>query len=275
MMDTPGPLASPHVRSAYLAGPLLGPHDPPVVSAINPTGRAPVLLVADHGGRAIPAALDQLGLGQEALSRHIAYDIGIAPLIARLAVRLDAPGLMHNYSRLVIDPNRAVDDPTSICVVSDGTVVPGNRGLTEADERQRAHVFFDPYHAAIDAALARCRGRGITPAFVSLHSFTPSFRGMARPWHIGVLYDEANRMARLLIDQLSLDTSLCIGDNQPYSGRRGYGYTVDVHAMASGLPNVLIEVRQDLIARPADAEAWADRLAGVLGDCLTALCLQG
>lgn len=268
-MDARTSLNSTAPGPTYLAGPLIGPYDPPLVTAVNPTGRAPMLLVADHAGRAIPSALDQLGLDDSALSRHIAYDIGIATLIEHLAARLDAPGLMHNYSRLIIDPNRAVDDPTSICVVSDGTVVPGNRGLTELDERQRARTFFHPYHAAIDAVLAGIESNGIVPAFVSLHSFTPTFRGMSRPWHVGVLWDEDDRMARVLIDQLSLDTTLCIGNNQPYSGRRGYGYTVDTHAMARGLPNVLIEIRQDLIAAPADAVAWADRLAPVLAASLT------
>lgn len=266
MMDAPTPSHAP--ADAYLSGPLLGPHDPPVVTHVNPEGLAPLLLVADHAGRAIPATLDRLGLDDAALSRHIAYDIGIVPLARRLADRLDAPCVMNNYSRLVIDPNRSVDDPTSICVVSDGTVIPGNRGLTETDQRLRARTFCEPYHQAIESTLAGFAARGIAPAFVSLHSFTPDFRGGPRPWHIGVLYDEDDRMARLLMQRLSVDSSLCIGDNQPYSGRRGYGYTVDTHAMARGLPNALIEVRQDLIADPAEAMAWADRLAGVLADLL-------
>ncbi|NBC31998.1 MAG: N-formylglutamate amidohydrolase [Alphaproteobacteria bacterium] len=260
--------------ATYLPGPLLGPHDPPVITHVNPEGRAPLLLVADHAGRAIPAALDRLGLDDAALSRHIAYDIGIVPLARHLAERLDAPCIMNNYSRLVIDPNRSVDDPTSICVVSDGTVIPGNRSLTETDQRLRARTFCHPYHQAIDSALAGFAARGIAPAFVSLHSFTPDFRGGPRPWHVGVLYDEDDRMPRLLMQRLSRDSNLCIGDNQPYSGRRGYGYTVDTHAMARGLPNALIEVRQDLIADPADAIAWADRLAGVLGDVLADLGLR-
>lgn len=271
MMDAPAPRGED--AASYVPGPLLGPHDPPVVTHVNPEGRAPLLLVADHAGRAIPAALDRLGLDDAALSRHIAYDIGIVPLARRLAERLDAPCIMNNYSRLVIDPNRSVDDPTSICLVSDGTVVPGNRGLTETDQRLRARTFCEPYHRAIDSAIAGFEARGIAPALVSLHSFTPEFRGGPRPWHIGVLYDEDDRMPRIIMHCLAIDSSLCIGDNQPYSGRRGYGYTVDTHAMARGLPNALIEVRQDLIADPADAVAWADRLAGVFADVLAALGL--
>ena len=260
--------------AGYLCGPLLSPHDPPVVMRVNPDGPAPVLLVADHAGRAIPASLNRLGLDDDALDRHIAYDIGIETLTRRLAERLDAPALMHGYSRLLIDPNRQVDDPTSVCQVSDGTVVPGNRGLTDADLRLRARTFFEPYHHAVAEAVTRFLQRGIAPAFISLHSFTRTFRSATRPWHVGILWDEDDRLPRALMSRLAQDSSLCVGDNQPYSGRRGYGYTVDMHAMERGLPNALIEIRQDLIAAPADAEAWADRMAIVLAECLDDLGLR-
>lgn len=253
----------------HAAPPLIGPQDPPPYSVFNATGAAPVLLVADHASNAIPAAMNHLGLGQEPFGRHIAYDIGIAWLTQRLAVRLDAAALLHGYSRLLIDPNRALDDPTSICVISDGVVIPGNRGLTAQDAAQRADSFFHPYHAAVEARVVGLLGAQCAPALISLHSFTPEMRGRPRPWHVGILWDEVDgRIARPLMDTLAADRSLCVGDNKPYTGRERHGYTVETHAMARGLANVLIEVRQDLITRREDAEAWADRLADGLSGAL-------
>ena len=247
---------------------LVGPSDPPVFSAVNPDGRAQALVVADHGGRCFPAALGPLGLEAPLLDRHIAYDIGIDRATRRLAALLDAPALIHHYSRLLIDPNRPLDDPTSICVIADGAVVPGNRDLSPADAAARAEALFHPYHAAIDRLIAGFGQRGIAPALISMHSFTQEMRGIARPWDVGVLWAEDGRMAGPLIRMLRADRALCVGDNQPYTGKTRYGYTVETHAIARGLPNVLIEIRQDLIASDAGADAWADRLAGPLAEIL-------
>jgi len=248
---------------------LLGPDDPPVVERVNPNGRAPVLVLADHAGNAVPAALDGLGLGATALERHVAYDIGAGWMARRLAERLDAPGLLNRYSRLVIDPNRELDDPTSICAISDGIVVPGNRGLGGADARRRAAAFHEPYHRAIAEAVAGFRARGVAPAIVSVHSFTPALRThIPRPWHIGVLWDEDGRLALPLMAALARDPAVRVGDNEPYSGRNGHGYTIERHALPAGLPNVLLETRQDLIATRPDAEAWGDRVAEALAPVL-------
>ena len=250
---------------------LLGPDDPPVFTIANPQGRRPVLLVADHAGRAFPSALDRLGLDEAVFDRHIAYDIGIERLTRRLAERLDARALLHGYSRLLIDPNRPLDDPTSICRVSDGVVVPGNRTLTAADRRERVATLFTPYHQAIVAEVDDILARGERPALVSLHSFTPSFRGVVRPWHVGVLWDgQDGRLALPLMARLASDPQIVVGDNQPYSGEGRYGYTVETHALARGLTNALVEVRQDLIADPSAADAWAGRLAEALEPALVA-----
>jgi predicted N-formylglutamate amidohydrolase len=257
--------------SAEAAAPaaLLGPDDPPVFTVANPQGRAAMLLVADHAGRAFPASAGRLGLDPAALDRHVAYDIGVARMTRRLAERLDARALLHGYSRLLIDPNRPLDDPTSICQVNDGVVVPGNRALSAAARRARVESLFLPYHRAIEQEIDRFLASGVAPALVSLHSFTATFRGYARPWHVGVLWDGADgRLALPLMRALAADPQLVVGDNQPYSGRNRYGYTVETHAMARGLANALIEVRQDLIADPAGADAWADRLAAALQTAL-------
>lgn len=245
--------------------PLLGPDDPPAATVLNPAGAAPVVLVCDHAARAIPRALGTLGLGDADLSRHIAYDIGAAAVTERLAVRLDAPAVLSGYSRLVIDPNRHLDDPTAIPVVSDGVVIPGNRAVDAAEAGRRVDAIFTPYHDLVARTIAGKRADGSVPAIVSIHSFTPVMRGMARPWHVGVLWDADPRIARPLIGRLEADGRWCVGDNQPYSGVGTMGGTVETHAYPAGLPNVLLEVRQDLIATPEGADRWA----AALGDALS------
>lgn len=248
--------------------PLIGPDDPPAFTVVNAESRRPVLLVADHASNAVPAALDHLGLGAEALGRHIAYDIGIAWLTRRLAALLGAPAILHGYSRLLIDPNRPLDDPTSICIISDGQVVPGNRALGGSAACERADALFHPYHATVAALLSARQQGDVVPALVSLHSFTPSLKGFPRPWHVGVLWAEDGRIPIPLMQALAADPALSVGDNQPYSGRHRYGYTVETHALAQGRANALIEVRQDLIDTQEKAEAWAERLARALAPIL-------
>ena len=251
-----------------LREPLIGPDDPPAFTHLNPDGAARALLLADHAGAAIPRSLDRLGLGEVPLERHIAFDIGSRGITERLSELLDAPALIHGYSRLLIDPNRELDDPTSICVISDGVVIPGNRGLSPADAAARAMTFHHPYHQEIESELDRLTARGGPPAIISVHTFTRVLRGAERPWHVGILWDDDGRIPVPLIAGLRGDSSLMVGDNQPYSGRNRHGYTVETHAYPRGLPNVLIEVRQDLVETDDDARAWGDRLAEPLAEIL-------
>ncbi len=251
-----------------LPAPLIGPGDPPAFTYRNSDGGARALLLADHAGAAIPRSLDRLGLGEIPLQRHIAYDIGSPGVTERLSELLDAPALIHGYSRLLIDPNRDLDDPTSICVISDGVVVPGNRDLDPAQAAARAMAFHHPYHEAIGSEIDRLTARDGPPAIISVHTFTRKLRGAERPWHVGILWDDDGRIPLPLIAALSQDRSLVVGDNQPYSGRNRHGYTVETHAYPRGLPNVLIEIRQDLVTTDEDARAWGDRLAGPLSDIL-------
>ena len=247
---------------------LLGPDDPPPYRAINAQGRAPVLILCDHAGKAVPKALHGLGLLERDLGQHIGWDIGAAEVAQRLAARFDAPLLMSSYSRLVIDCNRKLDDPTSIPPVSDGVTVPGNAVLSAADRAARAEAAFWPYHRAVDQAIAGFSARAIKPAIVIIHSFTPVMNGIARPWEFGILWDGDQRIAPQLIEGLRRDKTLTIGDNQPYSGSSPVEYTLGAHAKPLDLPRVSIEIRQDLIGAPAEARRWADRLAPPLAEAL-------
>jgi predicted N-formylglutamate amidohydrolase len=243
---------------------LLGADDPPAFEIVNAAGRAPVLLICDHAGRAVPRRLAGLGLGDAALALHVAWDIGAAAVTRRLAVLLDAPAVLAGYSRLVIDCNRSLDDPTSIAGESDGIAVPGNFGLSAAGRAARAAACFDPYHAAIAGRLADFTAAATVPAVIAIHSFTPMMRGAARPWHVGILWDEDRRLPAPLIAALAADPTLVVGDNEPYSAREAAGYSLHNHAVRAGLPHVAIELRQDLIATQDGAGDWAAILATAL-----------
>lgn len=258
------PVSAPTPPRTAPPPPLLGPEDPPPFTVLHPESDSPLLLLCDHAARAVPKALGDLGLPEEQLCRHIAYDIGAAELTRRLADRFAATAVLSGYSRLVIDPNRALEDPTAIPVVSDDVVIPGNRALDAAEQRRRVEAIFIPYQQAVAAEIARRRERGQVPAIVSVHSFTPVMRGVPRPWHVGILWDRDPRIPIPMIQRLRADGRWCVGDNEPYTGRTTLGGTVETHATPAGLPNVLIEVRQDLIAIPEGVATWAR----VLGDAL-------
>jgi predicted N-formylglutamate amidohydrolase len=230
---------------------------------------AGVLLVCDHARNALPPAYGDLGLPPAALERHIAYDIGARALTLSLAARLQAPAVLSTFSRLLIDPNRGEDDPTLVMRYSDGAVVPGNARADEAEIARRVERYWRPYREAVQAAAQKMLASGTPPALVSLHTFTPVWRGTERPWKIGVLYDADDRLAKPLLAALARDGLAAreIGDNEPYSGGLP-GDTIDAVANSRGLLNVLIEVRQDLVASPEGARAWGERLAGLIGGCL-------
>ncbi len=245
----------------------LGPGDPPPYRIENPTGQAPIVLVCDHASNAIPACLNNLGLGPDILRRHIAYDIGAADLTVRLARRLDARAVLAGCSRLVIDCNRQPGDPQSIVTESDGVVIPGNQDLSEAEQAARAETVLWPYHHAIAAALAHLRRSGPEPLFFSVHTFTPSLAGEDRIWDIAVLWNRDPRIAVPLIDRLRRHTTLNVGDNEPYSGRQ-IAYTLNLHAGSAGLAHAAVEVRQDHCETEAELDRWATLLGDALGELL-------
>lgn len=227
-----------------------------------------VLLLCDHASNAVPPLVEGgLGLSEAEMGRHIAYDIGARGVTLGLARRLGAEALLTRFSRLVIDPNRGEDDPTLVMRLYDGTVVPGNRHPTAAEVERRLARLHRPYHDAVDAALDRVIAGGETPAIVSIHSFTPQLKGRPpRPWQVGILWHRDGRLARPLMARLRAE-GLCVGDNEPYSGELE-GDTLSRHGTKRELPHVLIEVRQNLIATPEGEEAWAARLAPVIGEVI-------
>lgn len=237
--------------------------DPPAVERVNPQGRAPILFICDHASPAVPKGLANLGLSPQRLVEHIGWDIGAAEVARHLARRFDAPAVLSGYSRLVIDCNRQPGDPASVPAISDGTPIPANQGLTEADEVARVETFFWPYHHAITDALAHLWRLGKPPILFSVHSFTPVYGGAARPWQAGVLYNRDARMAGRLIAALRRHGDLMIGDNQPYSGL-SLAYSIDLHAGAAGLPHCAIEIRQDQIDHAQGVLGWTDLLGEAL-----------
>ncbi len=243
--------------------PRLGRDDPAIYSIHRAQGASPYMLLADHAGQQVPQALQRLGLPQAELDRHIGWDIGIGGVTRALAGLLDAWAIEQTYSRLLIDCNRPLASPTLIPEVSDGTVVPGNAGLSDVQRQQRIDAIHAPYHARIDAELAARADAGRPTLLVMMHSFTPVMNGVARPWHAGVLYHRDTRFAHALLHALRDEGDLVVGDNQPYSVSSSSDYAVPVHGEGRGLVHVELEIRQDLIADAAGQHAWAERLARI------------
>jgi len=187
-----------------------------------------------------------------------------------LAARFVSPAIIARWSRLVVDLNRGADDPTVVMKLSDGQIVPGNRALDQAGIKDRLQRYHAPYHAVIAERVAEASTAGIVPVLVSIHSFTPSWRGHARPWHIGILWDRDSRLARALMERLAREGDIVVGDNEPYSGALEND-TLYRHGTMNGLPHVLIELRQDLIADEVGAKRWATRLESVLEDAIAAM----
>ncbi|WP_034855027.1 N-formylglutamate amidohydrolase [Sinorhizobium sojae] len=223
-----------------------------------------LVLLADHAMNRLPPEYDRLGLPEGAFERHIAYDIGIEPLTRQLSAALDAPAVLGCFSRLLIDPNRGEDDPTLIMKISDGAIVPGNHPIAEEEWQRRLNRFHRPYHQAVSQTIAEVAATGgRAPLVISLHSFTPAWKGVARPWHAAVLWDNDPRAVFPLIERLEAAGDIVVGNNEPYDGALR-GDTMYRHCMAPGIPHALIEVRQDLIADDAGVAAWTERLAPIL-----------
>lgn len=246
---------------------MLAPGEVEIIPGDPATG---MLLLCDHASNAIPPELASLGLPPEQLERHIAYDIGAAETMRAMARATGAPAILTSFSRLLIDPNRGLDDPTLVMRLSDGAIVPGNARIDEAGIAARIARYYAPYDAAIDQAVEVAIAAGHSPAIVSVHSFTPYWKAVARPWHVGVLWDRAGELAQPLIAAFQAESDLVVGDNEPYRGGLP-GDTIDRHATRRGLPDALIEVRQDLIATPEAAREWGLRLARIVPPCVAAL----
>ncbi|HEU4577925.1 MAG TPA: N-formylglutamate amidohydrolase [Polyangiaceae bacterium] len=248
---------------SQLLAPLLTEQDPPPFRAREGHLDSPFLFAADHAGQLIPRSLGTLGLSAAELDTHIAWDIGIAGVTDRLAHELGAFMILQTYSRLVIDCNRPPGSPQSIVEHSEHTAIPGNRGLGREQMEQRLEAVFQPYHQRIQAELARRERAEQQTIFVAMHSFTPRYKGIDRPWHCGVLYNRDARLARPLIQLLARE-GLEVGDNQPYFVSDDSDYAIPHYGERRGHLHVELELRQDLITYPDQQARWASLLARVL-----------
>lgn len=239
---------------------------PPVESIAGRTD-AGVLFLCDHASNAIPPEYGTLGLPPGEFNRHIAYDIGAAEVTRALARHFDAPAILTCFSRLLIDANRGGDDPTLVMRISDGSLIPGNARAEAAEIESRRRRFWQPYREAVRRQIDAMCASGPLPAIVSLHSFTPAWRGTPRPWQVGLLWDNDGRLAQALLEELETAGHRNIGDNEPYDGAL-VGDTMYEHGTARGLAHVLIELRQDLIATEENAQDWAMKLAPPLAKAL-------
>lgn len=247
---------------------LLGAEDPPAVQILRAGAPSPFFLTCEHAGEIFPKRLGTLGLGSADLERHITYDIGAAAVARSLSQRLNAHLVLQTYSRLVVDCNRSPDAGDFITSMSEDTEIPGNRDVTEQQAKARADEIFHPYHDTIATALDERESAERITVLVAVHSCTPVFHGVSRPWHVGVLYEHDPRFALILLDLLADEGHLCIGDNEPYYMTSDKDYAVPVHGQNRGLPHVELEIRQDLIASQEGQEEWAEFLADILREGL-------
>jgi len=250
------------------ADPWIAHDEPPPFEIVNPKGRGRAVLTCDHASAYIPRRLGTLGLEPKDRMRHIAWDIGAAEVARRLSSRLDAPLVLAGYSRLVVDCNRPLAVADAFAERSEDTEIPGNIGIRAEERAARAETFYWPFHDSLHRLIeTRVRG-GAVPVLVCVHSFTPVYRGVSRRWHIGVNYRMDARVATLALAELCREADLIVGENEPYEVSLDGDYTAPVHAERRGMPHVLFEIRQDLVASEAGVQTWADRLAAALRPAL-------
>ncbi len=243
---------------------LLTPDELPPFEVVDGNPSSPYVVLCDHAGCRVPRALDSLGLPAHELTRHIGWDLGASELSRHLAQALGAWLILQNYSRLVIDCNRPPDSPESVVLSSEDTPIPGNQHLSCADAELRFEHIFAPYHARVHAELDERKARGRDSILIFVHTFTPVFRGVPRPWHAGVLYLNDTRIALPMLQGLRQKSGLIIGENEPYAASALTDYSLVEHAERRGLPYVELEVRQDLLADEEGQKEWALSLAELL-----------
>ncbi|WP_119392949.1 N-formylglutamate amidohydrolase [Taklimakanibacter lacteus] len=244
---------------------LLRPDEGEPVIVVNGDGKSPVVLVCEHAGKVIPRSLGSLGLSDEELSRHIAWDIGAEAVSRLVAKALDAPLLVQRYSRLVYDCNRPPESPDAMPVMSETTRIPGNDNLTPENRLARISEIYRPFHDRVARLLDHRAARGISSLFVTIHSFTPVYKGARRLLDLGVLHDRDTRLADKLLAAFGRLKDVVVKRNEPYGPEDGVCHTLNLHAQPRGLAYAMLEIRNDLIAQDAGQKLWAERLAEVLG----------
>jgi predicted N-formylglutamate amidohydrolase len=236
------------------------------VAVHNRDGKGPFVMTCDHASNVIPSEFGGLGLGAADFLRHIAYDPGAIGVAGEMSVRLAAPLLCGAVSRLIIDCNRPLDAPDLIAEISETTFVPGNAGLTGAERDARISQYYDPFHAEVNAAVDRKTARGLAPGVIAVHSFNPTYKGVSRPWEIGIIHDDDDAWAQGIVDRLRASGGLNVGVNEPYSPKDRVYYTLERHARSRGLPAVMIEIRNDEIADQKSQLRWGGLLAEIVND---------
>jgi predicted N-formylglutamate amidohydrolase len=247
---------------------LLSPDEQPVFEIRE--GSGPFVVVCEHAANRLPRALGTLGLDAADLTRHIAWDPGAAELAAAVSATIGATLVLQRFSRLAIDCNRDPALADAIAIRSETTDIPGNAGLSAEARQARIDVVWKPFHAALTAVLDRRRAAARPTVLATIHSFTPVFRTVARPWHVGIISTEERSLPDAMLALLRRDRSLVVGDNEPYSAKDHVDYTIRRHGRDRGLPHVMIEVRNDLLRTPAEIAAWAERLSAALLECTRA-----
>jgi predicted N-formylglutamate amidohydrolase len=240
---------------------LLEPDEPPPLETHNADGESEYFILCEHAGRLIPRSLGSMGLSEEDRARHIAWDIGARSVALALSDLLGAPLFMQRYSRLVCDCNRRPDVASFVPEISEATAIPANLGLSQAERQRRADALFWPFHNAVAAALDRRQAKGRRTLLVTIHTFTPVFLGVARPWEVGVLYNRDRHFAPAIARWLQENISMRVGVNQPYSVGDEEDYAIPVHGERRGLPCAELEIRNDLIGGEDEAQNWARLLA--------------
>lgn len=234
------------------------------VEVLNESGRSPFVLICEHASNYIPSEYRKLGLPDQELVRHIAWDIGAANVTRALSKRLDASAFLGCYSRLLIDLNRPLHVADSIPLRSEATDIPGNLSLDAAEKERRQRLIFHPFQDGLRAHLEKRSADGRRNVLIAVHSFTPVYLGQQRSWHAGVLFDKADKLGHSLIAQLSSDRLLNVGANVPYGVSADADYALVVHGDQLGNPAALIEIRNDLIDDPNGVATWTDKLEQAL-----------
>jgi predicted N-formylglutamate amidohydrolase len=250
---------------------LLAADEPSAYRVTRELGQSPFLLICDHASATVPRRLNSLGLSAQDLGKHIAWDLGAHEVAVRLAMHLDAVLISQSYSRLVIDCNRPPGSPQSILRLSEATPIPGNESVSADAALAREREVFRPYHERIRTELDTRRASGRPTILIAVHSFTPVFHGLPRPWHAGLLYNRDRRLADVLLRLLRAEPGLDIGDNQPYAVSDATDYAIPEYGERRGLLHVGIELRQDLVGTPLGQTEWADRISHVLTRARAAL----
>lgn len=225
---------------------------------VNPRGPSALVFICDHASNRIPDELGDLGLPSAELERHIAWDIGAAPVTEILARYFDAPAVFSGVSRLVADCNRGFEDATLMPALADGTRVAANENLSADERTRRWRTYHEPYHVAIETLIDGKLAEGQAPIVVSIHSMTPIMKGVARPWQIALCSHADRRLTDPVLAALRRRGDIVVGDNEPYNLDPVEDYSVPLHAMRRGLKHLQVEFRQDEVATPEGQRRWAD-----------------